>query len=347
MHIRTIGTALGAVLLLGATLSAQDPATTPDRVVLKNGDRITGAVRTITGEKVTIESPSLGELEIGLGEIDTVSTAAPITLETTDGVITSGVIQGLENGAVRVGSGADVRSIPAGDLIVPTPPTQWTGSLNLGGQISSGNTERRAVSAGAEALRETRHDRLRLRGTFDYAEDRDTAIGATDTSWRLTQRRTYGQAKYDYFVREDLYVLATSSGENDELSRLHLRFIAGAGVGYRWVDEDDLAINTEVGLSYVDENYSGGLDANFLAARGAVSARWTIIEGLKLLHDSEVFPSLEDGDDFYARLDTRLQATLTDNLFAQFQWILDYDNTPAAGRQRDDHRLLASIGWSF
>ena len=346
MHTRFLGAAAFAALFLVAPAVAQDPAPQPDSVVLKNGDRITGSAQSITSDVVKLKSTPLGDLEIALGEVDNITTSAPIRLETPD-LVTDGVVQGLEDGAVRVGSGAEVRSIPTADLIVPMPPVEWTGSVNVGGQISTGNTERRAVSAGAEAIRRTREDRLRLRGTFDYAEDKDTSPTAADNSWRLSQRRTYGQAKYDYFLSKKMYLLATTSGENDELSRLHLRFTGGAGVGYQWYDRDDLSVLTEVGLSYVDEDYSGGPDTDFLAARGALSVRWTIMDGLKLLHDSEVFPSLEESDDFYARLDTRLQATLTDNLFAQFQWILDYDNTPAQGRQRDDHRLLASVGWSF
>jgi hypothetical protein len=52
-------------------------------------------------------------------------------------------------------------------------------------------------------------------------------------------------------------------------------------------------------------------------------------------------------DDFYARIDTRARATLTESMFAQLQWILDYDNTPAPGLEKQDHRLIAAVGWSF
>jgi hypothetical protein len=34
-------------------------------------------------------------------------------------------------------------------------------------------------------------------------------------------------------------------------------------------------------------------------------------------------------------------------MIAAISHILDYDNTPAPGRDRSDHRVLLSVGWAF
>ena len=46
-------------------------------------------------------------------------------------------------------------------------------------------------------------------------------------------------------------------------------------------------------------------------------------------------------------VDSRLRCDLSDNLYGQVQWLFDWDNTPAAGAERADHRLLLSVGYSF
>ena len=60
-----------------------------------------------------------------------------------------------------------------------------------------------------------------------------------------------------------------------------------------------------------------------------------------------MFPSLEDEEDIHLEVDTRLRCDLSDNLYAQFQWLFDWDNTPADGAEREDHRLFLSVGYSF
>ena len=38
---------------------------------------------------------------------------------------------------------------------------------------------------------------------------------------------------------------------------------------------------------------------------------------------------------------------MTENLFTQFQWVLEYDSTPAPGFDHTDNRYILSVGWSF
>ena len=62
---------------------------------------------------------------------------------------------------------------------------------------------------------------------------------------------------------------------------------------------------------------------------------------------TEVFPSLEDPDDIYSKLDTRLKVTINGSLFAQLRWVMDWDNTPASGNKRVDNLYLLTLGWTF
>lgn len=335
------------VALLGAWLPAQEA--TGDTVVLKNGDRLTGTVTGITADKVFLDADAVGALEIDLAQVGSIATTGAVPLATEDGESFEARVQGLSDGNLRVGSGAATRDVPVGSLVTYMKPVVWSGSINAGGSISTGNTERRTASAAAEAIRRTRDTRLTLRASWDYGEDKKdtTGDGLLDT-WVLSQRRTFGSAKFDYFLTEKLYAYGQASGENDRFADLKLRTTIGGGLGYQLLDEATFALQGEAGVSYVNEDrYPPAPDDEYTAARLAYSLRWDITPDVQFLQDTEAYPSLENGDDIYARVDSRLRTTLVDKMFAQLQHVFDYDNTPAPGNQRDDHRFILSVGWSF
>lgn len=225
------------------------------------------------------------------------------------------------------------------------PRDIWKGTVNIGGFLSTGNTERRAANVAATTMRRTDIDRITLGFAWDYAEDKNQVTN----DWNLTQRRTSGRAKYDYFLSEKSYLWAAVLAEGDTLADIALRLALTAGYGYQWIEREDLSFLTEVGLGYFTEDYrtAGIISTETVAVRAAYSLMWQINEQLKFLQDVEVFPGLEEAGDIFLRKDSRLQAKLTKDMFTQLQWILDYDNTPATGRERLDNRFFVSVGWTF
>ena len=70
-------------------------------------------------------------------------------------------------------------------------------------------------------------------------------------------------------------------------------------------------------------------------------------EDLSWTTSVEAYPSIEESEDIYGKVDTKLAMSLTEAMFASAQLVVDYDNTPAAGADRVDQRLVLSLGWSF
>jgi putative salt-induced outer membrane protein YdiY len=335
------------LLLLSGTVTAQSG---PGTIVLKNGDRLTGKVTAIAGGKATIDSAAAGKLQIAVAEIESIEGEAPIQFATGAGERIEGRVLGLEDGSVRIETASGTRSIPAAELVSFRPPIEWTGNVALGGSLSAGNTERRAANAQTQVVRRTDDNRLTGRATWDYGEQqtRDAADDLGD--WELAQRRTFGSLKFDHFLEGSLYAWSQGTAENDRLSNLKLRTTAGAGAGYMVIDETDLMLQGETGITYVDEDrgyIAGGASTYSTAARIALSLRWDVTGDTQILQDAEFYPNVETLYDTYFRVDTRMRTSLTDQMFAQIQYIVDYDNTPSPGYDRADHRLIVSLGWGF
>jgi putative salt-induced outer membrane protein YdiY len=336
-------------LQLACAVSAQEPQPDqPDQIVLANGDRITGTLKGFADGKIAFKSATLGDLEIKIADVQTLTTAHPVVIRTTTDEIMERRITGIADGRLQfeptpTGAAANDLAIANLGAINPELGPRWSGAINVGAGLTTGNTNNRSVNATGEAVRRTEDDRFTAKASWIYG-DQKIAPGQHS----LTDRRVSGFLEYDYFFTKKLYALATTEALADTPADLDLRFAAGAGLGYQWVEREDLSFSTEAGLSYLAEHYrSGAPSTETVAARLASHFKAELTKGVDFLHDLTAFPGLERADDIFLTQDTRLRVSLTESMFTQLQWILDYDNTPSPGRERLDNRYLLSIGWSF
>lgn len=324
---------------LAATAAAQD------KVTLDNGDVLTGKVKTMADGKLTVNSAALGDVVVPMANVKNLQTGEEVQLRTATGDLIRRRIAGIDSGTMRFeGQGTELVS----NLEAINPPekkdAEWTGAFKLGAGMISGNTERRSVSGAFDAELRRTEDRITTDAQWDYAQDQDR----TTRDWNLTQRRTGGGLKYDRFVTETTYVLATTRVLGDTLADIDLRWTAGVGYGLQLIDSEATKFAVEAGVSYLTESYRSGAESNdYLAARVAYKLRHTFNERTSLIHGVEAFPSTESSDDVYFQSTTEMRTSLTESMIGSIAWIWDYDNTPAPSRERSDHRVLLTVGWSF
>lgn len=226
----------------------------------------------------------------------------------------------------------------------PKPVTNtWTGSVAIGASYQDGNTDARAVNANALAEYRREDDRWTANGFWNYGETKDQ----TTNDYVLNVRKAGLGLKYDYFVSKKLYLFANAGVESDTLADLQRREYIGVGVGYQWREDDTLKWGSEIGAGYFNEVRYVSDDTDYISARAANNVDWKINDKANLIHILALYPSLEDKDDFFGRSDLRLKTSLTEKMFAQIQWVWDYDNTPATDKDRNDNTVTLGLGWSF
>jgi putative salt-induced outer membrane protein YdiY len=343
MYTRWPSTLFLCALLPVAAAAAQDT------IRLRNGNELTGTIKSMAKGELKLDTPMLGEVTVPMANVANLTSSGDVTLLTTGGERYRRRILGLEGDRLLLSDEAGALGGPLAldqlaELNPDESPAEWTVGINVGGVFLSGNTERRAVNAGLDAERRTQDDRITVRGRWDYAEDK-LAPGV----WNLSQRRTYGGMKYDYFFAPRWYVWGNVSAEGDTKADLDLRLTAGSGIGHQLVDRETFKLAVELGPSYLYEDYRTATTptTETVAGRAAYTLHWDITDKVRFLQFVEGFVSLEDGDDSFVRKDSRLQTKLTENMVGQLQWILLWDNTPAPGNDRVDHNVNASLGWTF
>lgn len=344
--MRTILNA-AVIAALSVGVLAQDQT---DKITLSNGNVITGQIKAMADGKVTINSPLLGDVVVPMSTISDMTTATQVALQTKSQELYNRRVLGMEAGKLKLDGDT---SLPLDSLAMINPPAKpeptWTGSVKLNGFYSEGNTDRRSVGLLFDASRRSDADRISVDAQWDYSEDKNLdSTSATFREWKLNQRRAGGGLKYDYFLSKRAYFLATSRVLGDTLANLDLRYTAGIGLGYTWLENGTTTFLTEVGASYFNESYrNADPDTDYLAVRVAYSLVHQFTKDTRLVHGVEAFPSSEDSTDIYLRARTEVTTSLTESMLAALTHIIDYDNTPATGAERVDSRFLLSIGWSF
>ena len=233
----------------------------------------------------------------------------------------------------------------AQDAAAEPSKVEWTGSFTLGATLTSGNSESTGINSSLDAERRAEHDRWTGKAFWNYVSTTDQT---TDDSF-ISTRKGGASLKYDYFATKEIYYNALTGFESDTVAGISLRYYIGAGVGFQWREEETFKWGSEVGLTNFDEDYREVTDEdkNYIAARLANNLFWQINQQTSFEQTAEAFPSLEDSDDFYGKVDNKAKVKLSDAMYAQVQYVFDYDNTPADGKERDDHTLTLGVGWSF
>ena len=334
--MRTLVLLSSALCLLGGLLAqapveAQDPKPEPDRLVLRNGDPVTGTLKSMSGGRVIFVSPILGKLTIKLEDIKEIITAKPVIVVTKAGETETKAITGAQDLA-------DITAINP----VEKPPVVWSGSVSIGGSWESGNTHKRRFSSQTNVQRRTEKDRLSIYAFLLYEEEKTTG------DWSLTDRIYRTRLQQDWFVNKQSYLLWFTAAERDTLADLDLRFATGPGYGYQWVETDELKFSTEIGPSYVREDLDNPSDTEeWIASRLRVNLAWQICPSLRFLYDISYFQSLEEKHDSNVFADSRLRLRVTEEMFAQLQHIFEFDNTPGKNAERVDNTVLLSVGFNF
>ena len=214
---------------------------------------------------------------------------------------------------------------------------KWEGAVTVGINATDGNSDIQKASVTADAVKKLEKERYTLGFSWNFSEEEGV----------VSQRKTFGKAQYDRFVNDKLYWLAQASAESDFKAGVELRTTIGAGVGYQFKDTEKLKLSGEAGLTWFNEELKPNVENDYVAARLAYNWAYLPSESWSIEQSGQVFPSVEDSDDVYSKVDTRAKVTLTESMFAQVQWVWDWDNTPAPGNEKSDHLYLLTIGWKF
>ncbi len=255
-------------LLLGTILYLFASVTLADQVTLKNGDRFSGSIVSGDGKTLLLKTEFAGDVTIQWDAITTIESSQNLNLTLKDGQRLSGKVTTTDGKFVV--AGAPAMAAPAtkdtivavrndavqksfdtetGKMAHPKFNYFWSGLLDTGLALTSGNSSTLSYTLSTTAVRETPRDKLTLYSTYIYASDNSTP------PTRTTANDFRGGVRGDLNVSPRLFVFAFADYETNELQHLNLRQVYGGGFGYHVIKNDNTTFDVFGGASYDRDSF--------------------------------------------------------------------------------------------
>lgn len=328
---------LGCLLL--ACWAAPCPA---DEVLLRNGDRLTGTIVTMEEGTLTFSTPHSGEVKIRWSEIGQLSADTPIRVQLKKEVEEPDWTDLLYKryttvSAARIGVDGPI-ALDDVMAINPPPPIRYQGTLNVGGNRTSGNTNTQAVNVSTRwTVRSDRH-RVLAEGKYNYGE----------VNRQVTVRNTLASLKYDLFLSRKIFANAEGLLEKDTFQNLTSRTTMGAGFGYQLFDTPRATVSAVAGLAHVSEHYTNAPSVETPSTRWSLRTEFVLIpDRVRFFHKHEGFVDFGERTALRLFADQGLRITLIGNLSFNVEYDLRYNGAPAPGRKRTDEAVIFGIGFDI
>ena len=332
-----------ATLLVTVFVQAETTALAQDEILLKNGSRILGQVTGARDGVVSIDTDFAGTIKVELEQIKSVNTQDPVViLMTDDSVKQDSTLLIADEQLVLSESG---QSFPLGDLAVINPDPwelgegyRWTGGIGFALIRQRGNTDTDEVDYQLDSKWRSKRDRYTVgaNGETDEANGTKTA-----DNWRVS-------AKYDYFLEEPNYGGVLAQAEKDKFQDLDLRYLLGPYFGRQFYDEPVFSLQSELGFSYVTEEYNIAEDDEYGASNWNIHVSSDYLGGDSSLYfDQFGLWNLKDTADVIVNSTFGLSYPLLWNIEAAVELLLEYDSGAVADVDSLDQTYKFRIGYTW
>ena len=342
----TVAALLLAALFFHSAAASAAPKT--DVVVMTNGDKITGEIKSLEYNRLKLSTYHMGTIYIEWDKIASLESDQYLLLERTDGTRYYGQLEAgddqskllvkrdVDNPAQPVDKGLIVRAQPilGGDIID-----------RLDGYISAGLDAAKASSRSSIDFAGGLSSRTRKR---EWAVD--GSVNLTDDSAGDTSERYQLQGDYRQFIKaRDFYLGFAGLERNTELD-LNLRTTAGGGYGRYFVQNNHSEWVGGLGLAYSHENYLGGETVD--SVEGVITTSFKVFRydfpETDIGGTLTLLPSLTQSGRYRAEGDLRAKYEFVDDLYFELKVYGSYDSkSPLADSEQSDYGLTTSLGYSF
>ena len=227
--------------------------------------------------------------------------------------------------------------------IMQTGP-QWSGRVNFGASLQTGNTEQDAINADTEVKAKWLNTagKTRHRATLKAEYNRETEDDTTTEDNRAVE------AMYDYFFRPKWFLNTNIRAEQDDISEIDLRLNAGAGLGYQMFERDDLNLQFVLGPTYLREEFEDGSDDSSIAARWTTDYDQKVLEErFQLFHSHELLVPADDTEGFLFDSKTGIRMPIIKGITGTAEVDFDWDNDPEPGITEDDTTYALKLGYEW
>ena len=317
-----------------------------DVVTMRNGDRLSGELKSLERGKLRFDSAATGTIPIEWDEVATLISGQDIQVEIEDGTRFLGPLTiAPESGDIVVATAQGPTTLAMTEVVLMTPiEKRARDRIDAGvtfGYSFAKSTEVQQLNAGFDLTART-EKRL-------YALNADVIVSDSD-GVESNQRKSLDFEYTRLWPKRWGTGAVVRIDRNDELG-LDLRTSVGAGGGRYLIQSNAMSLLVSGGVQVSRENVSAGLsDEDSLEGFAGINWDWFRYDSpeLDLSTNLLIFPNLTDTGRVRAELDMRVRWELIADLFWQVSFYNSYDSDPIVpDAEKNDYGVITSLGYSF
>ena len=336
----------GSLILL-LTLGFSAPAiAASDVLIIDNGDRLTGEVKSLERGKLRFDTSATGTIPIEWDEVASLTSNQNIQVETESGDRYLGqLVSQDQRGFITISTQSGSTELAMATIVLMTP-IEDRGIDRFDGDITAGFNFAKAseVSQAQLGFELQARTETRLFG-LDVASVRSDSQD-NESSQRHSLDLTYQRL----WPRRWLTGAVVRLERNDELG-LDLRTSIGVGGGRNVLQTNTATLSLTGGLQLSRENVAGNLsNEDTVEAFATLSWDWFRYDTpeLDLSTNLQIIPNLTDTGRVRTELDISLRWEMIADLFWQLEFYDSYDSDPVVdGAEENDYGVITSLGWEF
>ena len=336
---------LSLALLVSFALCAKD------QVVLTNGDTISGTIVKKDGAKLTVRNEFLGVVSMPWSAVKSIQSDTDLFVQMPSGETVKGKLA-TSGDQLQVATGTETKSAPLAKVAAVRDASEqhtlerlrhpgllqlWTGNFDIGLALARGNARTDTFTTAFNTTRATRADKIMVHFNQIYGTARANNVTGTIAS------ALRGGWSYNRNLGSRLFVNTLNDYEHDRFQNLKLRFVAGAGAGFRALKRESLTLDLDAGGDYNRENYFDGLHRNVAEVNFGDAFAFRLNKTTSFTQALHLFNNLSTAGNYRMNFDLGSVTTLVRWLGFHVTASDRYLSDPVQGRQRND--LLISTGF--
>ena len=233
----------------------------------------------------------------------------------------------------------------AGDIVPGSAPlpelkkAEWDTKLNIGLNISSGNTDQVGFASTIVSTRTTETSALTLDAGYFYSSENNSKTASQFTAGVL----------HDWLLKDSKWLyFADARYDFDEFKSYDQRVSAHGGVGYRLIEKDKVSLTLRAGAGFTKE-FGSSRNEIIPEAMLGFDFTWDYADnqGLEVTH--RFFPDLSNGGEFrmLTTAGWRLDIDKDDGLAFTVNLLHEYVSDVDPGIESSDLKLFAGVAYDF
>jgi putative salt-induced outer membrane protein len=210
----------------------------------------------------------------------------------------------------------------------------WSGRAELGGYITTGNTD----SKGGSAVLDLTREGLQWRHKFHIQADYQENAGIT------TREHYLASYEPNYKIKDRVYLYGAAQYEEDRFLGFYHRYSASTGVGYSAIKTSAIRLDIELGPAFRQTAFTDQTDQSNIAGRGTLAFNWRLLPGLSVTQNASAYVQSSNST---LSGTTSVNAKLIGPLSAALSYNVQYESMPPVGSLSTDTTSRASLVYSF